>query len=317
MRGIDVGIASANKFYEYMPQRQEKGNLFATTLWRTLPSRIALVFDTNTKKPGVNPGKRDFDHPEKRNYDDFNEYFWNCACLTSEAESTIMNWHHDGSHIPAHPFHSKTFLEVWSYGKIAIAFWRVFWFHVLSFQGLFSIANHLIVKEDNVLSGAWITSCCESVGKVAGLLGLVYEVLEWAVGSSLRISVKKLCASSKSSVPREDDRGRGVANARNDGPDSMLLSNPTSLGQSTASGFSAFPHIRDIPRRRGHRGEIPLFCAEIPFVVVPSSAEAAFVNGAQASVEPLGTGLSGETGGVVPLFPVVTEPLVTGFHEIF
>lgn len=58
--------------------------------------------------------------------------------------------------------------------------------------------------------------------------------------------------------------------------------------------------------------EIPLFCAEIPFVVVPSSAGAAFVNGAQASVEPLGTGLSGETDGVVPLFPVVTEPLVPG-----
>mmetsp|Transcript_43010 Transcript_43010/g.58715 ORF Transcript_43010/g.58715 Transcript_43010/m.58715 type:complete len:100 (+) Transcript_43010:544-843(+) len=43
MRGIDVGIASANKFYEYMPQRQEKGNLFATTLWRSTNVTQALL----------------------------------------------------------------------------------------------------------------------------------------------------------------------------------------------------------------------------------------------------------------------------------
>lgn len=88
------------------------------------------------------------DHPERRNYDDFNEFFWQreslkCAWKPKEAAAdpesgrpsvTVVDEKEPELVSEAMKKGPKTFIEKRSWLAIALAFRRIIDFHVLTFQ---------------------------------------------------------------------------------------------------------------------------------------------------------------------------------------
>lgn len=96
------------------------------------------------------PTHRGKDHAERRNYDDFNEFFWQRECLQCAWRPPEPPAADPESGLPtvtvvpsgAEPLHvaeamragPKTFIEKRSWLAIALAFRRIIDFHVLTFQ---------------------------------------------------------------------------------------------------------------------------------------------------------------------------------------
>jgi len=141
--------------------------------------------------------KRKADHVDKKNYDDFNEFFWSKDCLRTHRSAVatatalrhreralkadraardkdgllgLENGHRydrDESSFPPPVAHlldaaPKTYLEVRTWLHVVFAFFRVYEYHVLSFQVLATVAFARYLVWDaaytvEVLSGAALT----------------------------------------------------------------------------------------------------------------------------------------------------------------
>ena len=138
------------------------------------------------------------DHANKKNYDDFNEFFWTRDCL-------LCCYHSEKSDDPENPpvampvaeryakFASKTYLEKRSWLHLTRSYWRVFEWHSLSFHFLVCMAyaetfNWPMSKAKHVMSSLLLAQRFWSLFK---------ELLDFWIGYDPKLDLKErvtMCA---------------------------------------------------------------------------------------------------------------------------
>uniref|UniRef100_A0A7S1UZ62 1,3-beta-glucan synthase n=2 Tax=Grammatophora oceanica TaxID=210454 RepID=A0A7S1UZ62_9STRA len=153
------------------------------------------------------------DHPEKRNYDDFNEFFWSRKCLKfryssedpeqMDVEGTGINGPLPGETLPAIAegmFSApKTFLEKRSWLRGVLALNRILEWHIVTFYLLSVIA---FARE---LVWGWVYSLQISSGVfwIFNALHLFWNLLEvWGSYPGIQLSGTAVCGSVFSLVAR-------------------------------------------------------------------------------------------------------------------
>lgn len=155
---------------------------------------VAPIFDVVSKSM-----KSKADHPEKRNYDDYNEFFWSRNCLnyrySSDSESI------DGktsSHSTIPPITvglidaPKTFLEKRSWLRGILAVFRVLEWHIVTFYLLAVVA----FSRELVWGVVYTIEVASGVFWIFNFLHLSLGLLEaWSVYPGIHLSGTAVCGS--------------------------------------------------------------------------------------------------------------------------
>jgi len=189
------------KFHDYIPPR----TLYAGHYLDNVVRPIYEVVEKNMKSKA--------DHPNRRNYDDFNEFFWSRSCLmyryTSstldpDLEATgVINGSLPGESEPtiseALEKAPKTFLEKRSWARSILAVYRVLEWHIVTFYLLAVLAFSIELVWDSI----YIIKVASGVFWIFNLLHLHWNLLEvWCEYPGIQLSGTSVCGSFFTLVTR-------------------------------------------------------------------------------------------------------------------
>jgi len=152
--------------------------------------------------------KSNADHMDKRNYDDFNEFFWSRNCLQYQYSSEVGSEIPDiegaprlRGPLPGEKFPSiteglncapKTFLEKRSWLRGIISLYRILEWHLVTFYLLSVIA----FARELVWGWVYTLQVASGVFWIFNFLYLVFNVLEvWAVYPGIQLTGTAVCGS--------------------------------------------------------------------------------------------------------------------------
>ncbi len=148
------------------------------------------------------------DHQEKRNYDDFNEFFWSRKCLEYKysSDSGLEGYDEESSYrltgrLPGEDLPGiieglekapKTFLEKRSWLRGILALFRIFEWHVITFY----LLSVLAFARELVWGWVYATQVASGVFWIFNFLQIIFSVLEvWAVYPGIQLTGTAVCGS--------------------------------------------------------------------------------------------------------------------------